>query len=119
VSATHCAGAAGAIVSALSTTAKASVMLAREIRVFTTSHLLLYRAPGPGPKPPCPPTGVVHAGHAGGTGHAGAGAPLDPGDVPVHPTLPPPAVALSSDTAPVIESGPEVVGDWLHGTVAS
>jgi len=95
-------------------------MLTREFRFFATSDLLLYRAPEP-PPPPCPPPAIVHAKHTTG-GHAGAGAPLDPGEVPVNPTPPPPvppAFALSSDTAPVIESGPAVVGDWLHGTVAS
>jgi hypothetical protein len=105
-------------------------MLTREIRFFATSHLLLYRAPGPGPtKFPggggggggggC--TGGVtgaHAGHAGGTGHAGGGAPLDPGTDPTNrPTLP--AFALSSEVAPVMASGPGVVGGLSHGSVAS
>jgi len=63
-------------------------------------------------------TGVVHAGHAGGTGHAGGGAPLDPGTVPVNRPLPP-AFALSSEVAPVIASGPGVVGGLSHGSVAS
>jgi len=106
--------------SALNTTANATVMLTREIRFFATSHLLLYRTEMVGGCGGV--TGVLHAAHADGGGHAGAGAPLDPGDVPVNrppPPPPPPAFALSSDTAPVIESGPGVVGGLSHGSVAS
>jgi len=47
------------------------------------------------------------------TGQAGTGAALDPGAAPAK--LAPPALALSSDTAPVIDNGPESVGGLSHG----
>jgi hypothetical protein len=51
------------------------------------------------------------------TGQAGTGAALDPGAAPAK--LAPPALALSSDTAPVIDNGPASVGGLSHGSVAS
>jgi hypothetical protein len=93
-------------------------MPTRKIRFFATSHLLLYRPEMVGGCGGV--TGIVHAGHADGGGHAGAGAPLDPGDVAVNrPPPPAPAFALSSEVAPVIPSGPGVVGDLSHGSVDS
>ena len=80
-------------------------MLTREIRFVATSHLLLYLVGG---------VTVVMFTH---TGHAGTGAPPDAGAAPVN-CAPPPA-ALSSDTAPVIASGPAAVGGLSHGNVAS
>src|SRR5271156_2934872 len=67
--------------------------------------------------PPCPPAGgsVVMFTH---TGHAGTGAPPDDGDAPVN-CAPPAELALSSDVAPVIASGPGVVGGLSQGSVDS
>ena len=68
--------------------------------------------------PPTPVTTVVTFTHTGqvGTG-GGTDAALDPGAAPAK--LAPPAEALSSDTAPVIDNGPASVGGLSHGSVAS
>jgi hypothetical protein len=73
--------------------------------LVATFHLLPYR--------PDVPTVVMFV----QTGHAGTGAPPDDGAAPVN--CAPPALALSSDTAPVIASGPGAVGGLSQGNVAS
>src|ERR1700687_1662884 len=61
---------------------------------------------GGGGLPP-PPTGTTAA-TGSHTGHPGGGAPLEPGiELANNPC--PPAAALSSETAPVIASGPGAV----------